>query len=123
MKKFNPEMKVVRFRDEDVIVTSGVTYSLQNQDRLELRGFGLDDDPNNNYVTLNRGKPIYLLSNEDSRKSVLSALGATRNERIYIPGTTTSLEYLFSKVDGDTARWNGVYHYNSSTSTFNWIQQ
>ena len=96
---FNPEMKVVRFGSEDVIATSGATRSLQNGDQLRIFNFG-DADVNNNYVSLNGGSQIHLLSSDPaSVDSVLSALGATGDEKIWIGGTTTWLRTIFEKAD------------------------
>ena len=117
--KFDPKMKVVRFGSEDVIATSGATRSLQNGDQLRIFNFG-DADVNNNYVSLNGGSQIHLLSSDPaSVDSVLSALGATGDEKIWIGGTTTWLSNIFEKADSlKDERWNGTYNYNSSDKEF-----
>ena len=120
MKKFNPEMKVVRFGNEDVIVTSGAPSGFNNGDIVTFSGIG-DGVAGNNYITLNGNSHLI-----DS--TTLTTLGATGSEKLQSPveknaNKFSTLSNLFETAETTSNLWNTrTYTYNSSENKFYWKQ-
>lgn len=115
MKKFNPEMKVVRFGNEDVIVTSGVKT-------ITLTGMGSGGNSDN---TLSFGSYNYVYGNDKGNTSTIaqslsdyfgdSDLNTNFSDINFFNGDADkSLNTLWTGDDSDTAGYDHTYVYDGS---------
>lgn len=111
MKKFNPEMKVVRFGNEDVIATSG-SFTLTN--------FG-DKSPKNGIINFNNN--TYSNIDEVGASQFIGALTGYS----YTPNITNDnfsikpiREILATERESDSfdSDWDGDYLYDSNNNWF-----
>ena len=116
MKKFHPEMKVVRFGAEDMIVTSGAA------DMVFHSTMG-DNTPANGEVTFDGSS--YPINNYGDVYKLLVEIGTKYNTdvndtKIDCNDATVGLFGLLTdEVDnGIGARWNGFYTYDSTSNKF-----
>ena len=107
MKKFNPEMIVVRFGNEDVIATSGMPSFTASK-----FGNGTAGDANLNYNGTN-----YVIGTDISAADFLSLVGATSNAGVDNGESTMSFNKLVRNENTGTGvsskRWNGTYYYHA----------
>lgn len=110
MKKFNPEMKVVRFGNEDVIATSGfVTKSFTTSNF----GNGIAGD----------GQAIfngttYTFSSTDAVTSFINAMDVKNAGIDDNDGTRQSLRNTLNSEanKGAGQKWNGTFEYDSTAT-------
>ena len=109
MRKFNPEMKVVRFGNEDVIATSGAP------DRFTLTNFG--DKTNANGV-INFNNKTY--TNDDSGASEFLSDISGYYSKVRIARDTNNDYSIITILDrertNDTFKspWDGTFIYDGS---------
>ena len=118
MKKFNPEMKVVRFGNEDVIVTSGLvhgsTMTFQNFANGNITDNVIDFD----YRT------SFSFGVNTKTDDVISAIGADGGTQIYsqesgnYDSLTNVIGTLIDNNDQISGTWNYTFTYDSSTNKF-----
>lgn len=117
MKRFNPEMKVVRFGNEDVIATSSVVKT------ITLSGMGSGGSNDN---TLSFGGYTYVYGKDSAKKATIaqslsdyfedSALNTTSFSYINFNNGTAdkNLNVLWGGSDSATDGYNYTYVYDGN---------
>ena len=118
--KFRPEMEVVRFSSEDVIVASG---GLTNGSKMTFSNFG-NGNITDNKITFDYRSPYQFTSNS-TPADVVSAIGADSDTKIWSEKSqnyynmTTVFDHLINtNNDTSTGTWNYTFEYDSAKNHF-----
>ena len=114
MKKFNPEMKVVRFGNEDVIVTSGVATKT-----MAWSQFG-DGTANNGIVNYNGVN--YTIDSDTAITNLFTAMGVSKytgiqqRNGVVNSSINTVLGNELKNNGVSSPGWNTTYLYDSDAT-------
>ena len=115
-----PEMKVVRFKEADVIVASGSGAPKT----MSWTKFG-DGNANNGVVKFN--ETDYIISSSDAITDLLSAMGVKRTAGIeHRNGSVYSIDNILGNETKGTGvsskNWNTTYYYDANATWNNGSQ-
>ena len=118
--KFRPEMEVVRFSSEDVIVASG---GLTNGSKMTFSNFG-NGDITDNKITFDYRSSPYQFTSSSTAADVVSAIGANSETKIWseysgaYKNLNSTMGSLINKNDETNGTFNYTYVYESAKNRF-----